>query len=459
MKYLKLKKKLTNSRDVSIKVPCSWGDEAEIVAFPCDNAAFQKTIVPGESYIYASRKMLDEKDLHNLLDSCLDMWLTAGRFAEQFEDEFAKWLGVRYCSVTNSGSSANLLAISALTSGQLGNRRLKPGDEVITTACAFPSTVAPIIQNKLIPVFLDVDVGTYNIKADQIENALSKKTKAIFLAHTLGNPFELDKIISIADKHKLWVIEDNCDALGSRFDSRLTGTFGHLATHSFYPAHHITMGEGGAVVTDDSQLYRIVNSFRDWGRDCRCSPGKDNSCGKRFSQQFGDLPFGYDHKYVYSHLGYNLKVTDMQAAVGLSQLNKLGGFVESRKRNWRRLYEGLKSLEEFLILPRPTTNSEPSWFGFVIAVKPGSGFTKNELIDCLELHKIGTRMLFAGNIIKQPAFTEQDIEYRVYGDLQNTDFAMDNTFWIGVWPGLDANCIDYMIKVVEVFFKNKMSIR
>ena len=384
------------------------------------------------------------------------MWLTAGRFAEQFEDEFPRFLGAKYCSLTNSGSSASLIAISALTSPKLGERRLKPADEVITTACAFPTTVAPIIQNNLIPVFIDVDIGTYNIQSAKIEAALSENTKAIFLAHTLGNPFDVEAITTIAQKYNLWVIEDNCDALGSKFKSHFTGSFGDLAIHSFYPAHHITMGEGGAVVTSDKQLNRIVNSFRDWGRDCWCLPGKDNTCGKRFKWQLGSLPEGYDHKYIYSHLGYNLKVTDMQAAIGVSQLKKLPIFVKKRKENWERLNAGLKEFERFLILPRATENTEPSWFGFIISVKPNGRFSRKDLITHLESNRIGTRMLFAGNIIKQPAFTQQCIRYRVHDQLKNTDFVMENTFWIGVWPGLNMTCIDYIIEKFGEFF-NKYS--
>lgn len=452
MQVLKFKRRVTKSRNINIRIPKYFGDQVEIILLPSLDDCFQKKIILGESYIPASGKLLDEEDLHNLMESSLDMWLTAGRFAEKFEEEFSNFLGVKYCSLTNSGSSANLLAISALTSYKLGERRLKKGDEVITVAACFPTTITPVIQNGLVPVFVDIDIGTYNIDVSKIDQAISEKTKAIFIAHTLGNPFDLDRVGEICKRYNLWLIEDNCDALGSKFNSHFTGTFGHLATHSFYPAHHITMGEGGAVVTNDKQLYRIVNSFRDWGRDCWCPPGKDNTCGKRFKWQLGNLSYGYDHKYIYSHLGYNLKVTDMQAAVGLSQLKKLPFFIEKRRENWQRLYAGLKEFEDFLILPQTTENSEPSWFGFVVSVRANCGFSKNDLVNYLESNKIGTRVLFAGNIIKQPAFTEQNIEYRVYRKLKNTDFVMENIFWIGVWPGLDTACIDYMIEKFGEFF-------
>ena len=397
--------------------------------------------------IQASGKVLDEDDLFNLIDVSLDMWLTAGRFAEEFEKEFPKFLGRKYSALVNSGSSANLLALSALTSYKLGERRLKAGDEVITVAAGFPTTITPIIQNNLIPVFIDVDIGTYNLNVEQLENAISEKTKAIFLAHTLGNPFDVDKVMEIAKKHDLWVIEDNCDALGSKYNGKYTGTFGHVSTSSFYPAHHITMGEGGAVLTDDSELYKIICSFRDWGRDCWCPPGKDDTCGKRFSWQLGDLPFGYDHKYIYSHLGYNLKATDFQAAIGLTQLKKLPDFIDKRKENFEILFKGLKkeNLDEYFILPKWLPQSEPSWFGFPLAIKDDVSFNRRELIEFLEKNKIGTRLLFAGNIIKQPAFTNNQINYRVFGELKNTDKVMKDTFWVGVWPGLGEKEIGYIV--------------
>ncbi len=341
--------------------------------------------VPGKTMINYGGRVYDEDEMVSLVDSSLDFWLTAGKYANQFEEELAKFLGMKYCLVTNSGSSANLLALSSLTSPKLCERRLKPGDEVITTACGFPTTLNPIIQNSLTPAFLDVELGTYNIRADTIEDAITDKTRAILIPHTLGNPVDLGKIRDIVDNHDLWFIEDNCDALGSRYDGKYTGTFGHISTCSFYPAHHITMGEGGAVLTNDLLLKKIIMSFRDWGRDCRCDPGKDNSCGKRFSQQLGKLPYGYDHKYTYSHIGYNLKVTDMQAAVGVAQLKKLPGFIEQRKQNFKLIYDDLKSYERYLLLPRATDLSEPSWFGFPILVKENAPFTRADIVKYLEI--------------------------------------------------------------------------
>lgn len=405
-----------------------------------------KLFIPGKTYIPYAGRVYNEEELIYLVDSALDFWLTAGRFAKKFEEEFARFLGVKHCILTNSGSSANLLAISALTSPNLNKRRLEPGDEVITTACAFPTTINPIIQNNLIPVFLDVDLGSYNIQVDKIEQALSEKTKAIFVAHTLGNPYDLDKIMEIAQKYNLWVIEDNCDALGSKYNNKYTGTFGHIATFSFYPGHHITMGEGGALVTNDTQLKKLIESFRDWGRDCWCEPGKDNTCGKRFSQQLGKLPFGYDHKYIYSHIGYNLKVTDMQAAVGVAQLKKLPYFIEVRKRNFNLLYNGLKKYEEFFILPQATPNSEPSWFGFPLTVRKNAGFSRAEIIHHLEKNNIATRMLFGGNLLKQPAY--QNIQYRIVGSLENTDVVMNNTFWFGVYPGLTVEMVEFILETI-----------
>ncbi|NLU50548.1 MAG: lipopolysaccharide biosynthesis protein RfbH [Syntrophomonadaceae bacterium] len=409
----------------------------------------KRLFIPGETYIPASGKVLDEEDLLALLDSALDMWLTAGRFAEQFEKELARFLGTRFCCLVNSGSSANLVAIAALTSPQLGEKRLRPGDEIITVAASFPTTVAPIVQNRLVPVFVDVEPGTYNVDVEQLEQAVSDRTRAIFLAHTLGNPFDIGRVMAIAAKHGLWLIEDNCDALGSRYRGKYTGTFGHLATFSFYPAHHITMGEGGAVATSDPQLHRIILSFRDWGRDCWCPPGKDDTCGRRFSQQHGTLPFGYDHKYVYSHLGYNLKVTDMQAAVGLSQLHKLPRFIARRRENFARLYGGLQDLEEFFILPRALPDSEPSWFGFPLTIREGAPFDRNRLVASLERGGVGTRLLFAGNVLRQPAFAGADIAYRVVGSLENTDRIMERTFWIGLWPGIGEEIIAYMVDRVR----------
>lgn len=404
-----------------------------------------EAFIPGKTYIRYAGRVYDAEEMNAIVDSALDFWLTAGRFAKQFEEEFARFLGVKHCILTNSGSSANLLAMSALTSPKLGERMLKPGDEVITTACAFPTTVNPIIQNNLIPVFIDVNLGTYNIQADKIEEALSEKTKAIFVAHTLGNPFDLDKVLSIAQKYNLWVIEDNCDALGSKYNEKYTGTFGHISTFSFYPAHHITMGEGGALVTNDTQLKILIESFRDWGRDCWCEPGHDNTCAKRFGWQLGSLPYGYDHKYIYSHVGYNLKVTDMQAAVGVAQLKKISDFIEARKKNWKLLHEGLEKYKGYFILPKATDNSDPSWFGFPLTIKKDAPFSRREIVSYLEENKIATRLLFSGNIIRHPSF--ENVSYRVYGELLNTDRITNDTFWIGVFPGLNKDHIEYILKI------------
>jgi len=411
----------------------------------------QEKFISGETRINYAGRVYDDKEMISLVDSSLDFWLTAGRYAKQFEENFAKFLGVKHCLLTNSGSSANLLAISALTSPKLEERKLKPGDEIITTACGFPTTVNPIIQNNLIPVFIDVDLGTYNIQVDKIEEAITEKTKAIFIAHTLGNPFNLDDVLRICKKHNLWLIEDNCDALGSKYKGQYTGTFGHMATFSFYPAHHITMGEGGAVLTNDPLLRRIILSFRDWGRDCWCKPGKDNTCGKRFDWQLGKLPFGYDHKYIYSHIGYNLKVTDMQAAVGVEQLKKLPGFIEKRKENFRMLYDGLRKYEKYFILPEAAKDSEPSWFGFPILVREYAPFTRAEIVRYLEENKIATRMLFGGNLIKQPAY--ENIKYRVFGSLRNTDLVMNNLFWIGIYPGITEEKLSYVVKMFNKFLE------
>jgi CDP-6-deoxy-D-xylo-4-hexulose-3-dehydrase len=404
----------------------------------------QSEFISGTTPIHYAGRVYDEKEMIALVDASLDFWLTAGRFAERFEKDLADFLGVKYCLLTNSGSSANLLAVSALTSPKLGENRLKAGDEVITTACGFPSTLNPIIQNNLVPVFLDVDLGTYNIQTEQIETAISEKTKAVVIPHTLGNPADLDTIIKIVKKYDLWFIEDNCDALGSRYRGKHTGTFGHISTCSFYPAHHITMGEGGAVCTDDPLLKKIIASFRDWGRDCWCDPGCDNSCGKRFDWQLGDLPKGYDHKYIYSHIGYNLKVTDMQAAIGVEQLKKLPGFIEKRKENFNVIYQGLKKYENYFVLPEPTPHSEPSWFGFPLYVRGDAPFSRDEIVHYLEANKIATRMLFGGNLIKQPAYS--DMKYRAMGALVNTDLVMDNLFWIGVYPGLTEEMMRYMLE-------------
>ncbi len=410
-----------------------------------------KRFVPGETLIPASGKVFDEQELINLVDSALDFWLTAGRFAQEFEREFARFFSMRYAILTNSGSSANLLALSALTSPKLKDRRLKPGDEVITVATGFPTTVNPIIQSRLTPVFVDVELGTYNIDVTHLEEAVSEKTRAIVLAHTLGNPFNVERVLDVVRKYNLYLIEDICDAVGSRYKGQLVGTFGDLATVSFYPAHHITMGEGGAVLTNSPLLKKIVRSFRDWGRDCWCDPGKDNTCGKRFGWQLGDLPYGYDHKYIYSHIGYNLKLTDMQAAVGLAQLKKLPKFIEARQRNFQLLYEGLKPYEEYFILPKVLPEAEPSWFGFPLTIRENAGFTRRKLVTYLEDNRIATRMLFGGNLVRQPAYSE--VKYRQVGDLRNADFVMNNTFWIGLYPGITEEMIDFVIRRIDDFVK------
>jgi CDP-6-deoxy-D-xylo-4-hexulose-3-dehydrase len=403
----------------------------------------QKEFMAGENPIPVSGRVFDASDVQTLVDSSLDFWLTAGRFSDDFERKFARRIGVRGARLVNSGSSANLLAVSVLTSLTLGERQLKPGDEVITLAAGFPTTVNPIIQNRAVPVFIDVQLGSYNADVALLEEALSPRTKAVIFAHTLGNPFDLDAVTAFTRKHNLWLIEDCCDALGSVYKGRNVGTFGDLATVSFYPAHHITMGEGGCVLTDKPQLDRLVESFRDWGRDCWCAPGKDNTCGKRFDWQLGTLPCGYDHKYTYSHIGYNLKVTDMQAAVGVSQLEKLDIYISARKRNFAVLKSGLMNLQDVFLLPEATPESEPSWFGFPLAVKPESGLTRDKVTRYLESRKIGTRLLFGGNLVRQPAY--KDVEYRVVGDLKNTDYVMNNVFWIGVYPGLNDSMLQHML--------------
>jgi CDP-4-dehydro-6-deoxyglucose reductase, E1 len=407
--------------------------------------------VPGESKIPVSGKVFDAEDMMSLVDSSLDFWLTTGRFADEFRKEFSNFLGLPHVILCNSGSSANLLAVTALTSELMGERRLKPGNEVITVAASFPTTVNPILQNGCVPVFIDIDPHTHNVDVAKLGSAFSEKTRAVILAHTLGNPFELNAVVEFCRRHNLWLVEDNCDALGSKYRGQLTSTFGDVATFSFYPAHHITMGEGGCVVTGNARIKRAVESFRDWGRDCWCDPGKDNTCKKRFNWQLGELPAHYDHKYIYSHIGYNLKLTDMQAAVGVSQLRKLPGFIKARKRNWQRLHAGLEPFQEWLILPEPTKESDPSWFGFLITIRPDAPFPRRELIQVLETHNIATRLLFAGNLLRQPAYI--NIPHRVIGDLTNTDLAMNNSFWVGVYPGITDEMIDYMIEVFRLFFK------
>jgi CDP-4-dehydro-6-deoxyglucose reductase, E1 len=405
--------------------------------------------VPGTSPVPISGRVFDEQDLQLLVESSLDFWLTTGRFAEQFEREFAKFVGVREAVLVNSGSSANLLAVAALTSQKLGDRRLRPGDEVITLAAGFPTTVNPILQNRLVPVFVDVCIPTFNVDVSYLETALSDRTRAVFFAHTLGNPFDLDAVMAFAKKHGLWLIEDCCDALGSTYRGQKVGTFGDLATVSFYPAHHITMGEGGCVLTDKPLLRTLVESFRDWGRDCWCAPGKENTCGKRFDWRLGELPHGYDHKYIYSHVGYNLKATDMQAAVGVAQLKKLPAFIEARKRNFAYLKSGLKdrNVEEHFVLPEATPNSDPSWFGFPLLVRETAPFSRNALIDFLYEKKIGTRQLFGGNLVRQPAYA--GLDHRVVGDLSNSDRVMNQVFWIGVYPGLTQAMLDYVLETIN----------
>jgi CDP-6-deoxy-D-xylo-4-hexulose-3-dehydrase len=405
--------------------------------------------VPGSSPVPISGRVFDEQELELLVESSLDFWLTTGRFAEQFEREFAKFVGVREAVLVNSGSSANLLAIAALTSQKLGDRRLRPGDEVITLAAGFPTTVNPILQNGLVPVFVDVQIPTFNVDVGYLETALSERTRAVFFAHTLGNPFDLDAVTAFTKKHSLWLIEDCCDALGSTYRGQKVGTFGDLATVSFYPAHHITMGEGGCVLTEKPLLRTLVESFRDWGRDCWCAPGKENTCGKRFDWQLGDLPHGYDHKYIYSHVGYNLKATDMQAAVGVAQLKKLPAFIEARKRNFAYLKSGLqdKNVQEHFVLPVATPNSDPSWFGFPLLVRETAPFSRNALIDFLYERKIGTRQLFGGNLVRQPAYA--GLNYRVVGDLSSSDRVMNQVFWIGVYPGLTPPMLDYVLETIN----------
>ncbi len=417
-----------------------------------DVAHVPAPFVPGRTVVPPSGKVIGARELELLVDASLDGWLTTGRFNDAFERKLGQFLGRRYVRTTNSGSSANLLAMTALTSHLLGDRALKIGDEVITVAAGFPTTVNPSLQNGLVPVFVDVTLPTYNIDPARIEAAVSPRTRAIMIAHTLGNPFDLDAVMDVAKRHNLWVVEDCCDALGSTYSGRKVGTFGHIGTLSFYPAHHITMGEGGAVFTDDDLLRRAVESIRDWGRDCYCAPGRDNTCGKRFQWQLGNLPAGYDHKYTYSHLGYNLKITDMQAAVGLAQLDRLEGFIESRRQNFRHLRARLAPLSDRLLLPEATPNSDPSWFGFPITMLPAAARTREELTAFLEKHKIGTRLLFAGNLTRQPYF--QGRNYRVSGTLENTDTVMERMFWIGVYPGLSAAMLDYSAdKIIEFFNK------
>jgi CDP-4-dehydro-6-deoxyglucose reductase, E1 len=413
--------------------------EYHAAAFP------ERPFEAGETRVPYSGRVFDHEELVSLVDAALDFWLTTGPVATRFERDFAAFFGIRHAMLTNSGSSANLLAVSALTSPKLGDRALRPGDEVITVAAGFPTTLNPIIQNNLVPVFVDVHIPTYNVDVTQLEAAYSGKTKAVILAHTLGNPFDLSAVSDFVRKHNLWFIEDCCDAVGATYQGRKVGTFGDLATTSFYPAHHITMGEGGCVLTDKASHKILVESFRDWGRDCWCEPGKSNTCGKRFDWDLGELPHGYDHKYTYSHVGYNLKATDLQAAIGVAQLGKLGGFIEKRRQNFKLLYSGLRPLEEFFVLPEATPGSDPSWFGFPLAVREGAPFTRNDVIRYLERKKLDTRVLFGGNLVRQPAYN--GVPRRIVGDLKKSDFVMNNVFWVGVYPGISGTMLDYMIDV------------
>lgn len=410
--------------------------------------------VRGKSAVPVSGKVVGEGDMRLLVESALDFWLTTGRFNEAFEARLSERLGVRHALTTNSGSSANLLALSSLTSHYLRGEALKPGDEVITVATGFPTTVNPALQYGLKPVFIDVDIPTYNARSDMIEAAVSDRTRAIMIAHTLGNPFDLGEVMRVAEKYDLWVVEDCCDALGATYDGRGVGTFGDIGTLSFYPAHHITMGEGGAVFTDKPRLKRVIESMRDWGRDCWCAPGQDNTCGKRFARKLGDLPLGYDHKYTYSHCGYNLKITDMQAAVGLAQMDRLEDFIAARRRNFDILTELLRPLEDVFVLPEATPNSEPSWFGYPITVRPGSGIQRDALVRYLDANRIGTRLLFGGNLIRQPYMRHRD--YRVVGDLANADLVTENTFWIGLFPGLTADHLAYTVETIQEFLADAL---
>ena len=415
--------------------------------------ATRKEFSPGDRISYASR-IFDDKEMCTLTDAVLDFWLTTGRFSDLFEKEFAKWIGVKYAHLVNSGSSANLIAFSVLTAPELGDRRIKKGDEVITVACGFPTTVTPIIQYGAVPVFVDVTVPQYNIDVSKLEVALSAKTKAVMIAHTLGNPFDIKAVKEFCSTHNLWLVEDNCDALGSEYtidgETRYTGTWGDIGTSSFYPPHHMTMGEGGCVYTNNPLLHRLILSYRDWGRDCICPSGCDNFCGHRFDGKYGELPKGYDHKYVYSHFGYNLKVTDLQAAIGVEQLKKFPTFIERRRHNWKRLYNALKKIEDKVILPSSAENSVPSWFGFLISIREESGLDRNNITKYIERHNIQTRLLFSGNLTRHPCFDEirGTDAYRIVGTLNNTDYIMRNSFWVGVYPGMTDEMIDYMAKII-----------
>ena len=426
---------------------------SKLVAAFHKTRAIEKTFVPGKTPIRYAGRVFDEKEIQAAVEASLDFWLTEGRFADEFQCELAEKIGVEYALLVNSGSSANLLALTALTSHLLGEKRLKPGDEVITVAAGFPTTLNPIVLNGLVPVFVDVDIPTYNAKVEEIEAAISKKTKAIFIAHTLGNPFDLSQIMKITEKYDLYLIEDNCDALGSTYQGRNTGTFGHLATCSFYPAHHITTGEGGAVLTSDETLARIVRSLKDWGRDCYCGPGENNTCGRRFSGQYGTLPYGYDHKYVYSHIGYNLKMTDIQAAIGVEQLKKLDGFCKARRVNFETWMSGFKDYKDHFILPEATEETDPAWFAFPVTVRDNANFTRTELTNYLNENLIETRNLFGGNLLRQPAYL--NINHRKIGDLANTDRIMNHTFFLGTFPGINGEQIEYTMNIIDKFVSSR----
>lgn len=413
-----------------------------------------KKFIPDESLVPVSGKTFNEEEILAAVEAIFDGHWTEGRFSDQFEAKINQLLGVKHTILVNSGSSANLLALTSLKSPKLGDRRLKDGDEVITVAAGFPTTVNPIIQNRLVPVFVDIDLGTYNINIDSFKKAIGPKTRAIMIAHTLGNPFDLDSIVNICKENNLWLIEDNCDALGSKYNGKYTGTFGHISTCSFYPAHHITMGEGGAVFTNDGLLNKIARSVRDWGRDCWCKTGEDNTCGNRFGWQFGNLPAGYDHKYTYSETGYNLKLTDIQAAIGVAQMDKLDGFIKKRKENFKFLYDSLKKYEEYFILPKWEDKADSSWFGFLLTVKEGAPFDRRQIVEYFQNNNIATRYLFSGNLLKQPYFIDNHVKYRVAGDLANTDLVMNNTFWIGVYPGLTKEMLNYIVNNFDSFLSN-----
>jgi CDP-6-deoxy-D-xylo-4-hexulose-3-dehydrase len=426
---------------------------SSLVKFAFESKHAEKAFIPGESTIPVTGKVFGEEELTSVLNAGLDFWLTAGPYTEKFESEFAKKVGMRHSFMVNSGSSANLIALTSLSSPKMGEKKILPKDEVVTVAAGFPTTVTPILQNGLVPVYVDIDLETYVANEDELESAISPKTKAIMMAHTLGNPFNLDLVERLAKKHNLWIIEDSCDGLGGTYREKNLGSFGDFSTFSFYPAHHITTGEGGAVLVKKAAHKVIVESLRDWGRDCWCAPGCDNTCLKRYEWQLGELPYGYDHKYTYSHLGYNLKSGDIQAAIGLAQLERLDTFVEKRRKNWKYLHKNLKNLDEYLLLPRPTENSDPSWFGFALTVKEDSPITRNDLVKKLNERKIGTRLLFGGNLLRQPAFV--GTPRRVVGDLKNSDIVMGNTFWIGVWPGLTEKMLDYVIENLYALFRVK----